>query len=160
MWESPPLIFLTVEVSVRGDKVKVCTVGPPLSPNCCIRKPAPLVQVMPPSETLLRSARHLPPSPGSGMDTSCYEIRWWEPVLCPLFTMWGWGLGAGAGAKRTGREQREDHQGAGCPLRSLDTSLCLPEVLQCTWKDSRHPSPTTNPLATQLQGQSRPATDL
>ena len=76
--------FLTVEVSVRGDKVKVCTVGPPVSPNCCIRKLAPLAQVMPPTEPLLRSGWHLPPSPGSGMDRSCYEIRWWEPVLCPL----------------------------------------------------------------------------
>ena len=47
-------IFLTVEVSVRGDKVKVCTVGPPVSPNCCIRKPAPLVWVIAPSEPLLR----------------------------------------------------------------------------------------------------------
>lgn len=33
MWESPPFIFLTVEVSVRGDKVKVCTVGPPSVPQ-------------------------------------------------------------------------------------------------------------------------------
>lgn len=106
--------FLTVEVSVRGDKVKVCTVGPPVSLNCCIRKLAPLARVMPPSEPLLRSGWHLRPSPGSGMDRSCYEIRWWEPVLCPLFTIRD-GLRAGAGAKRTGREQREDRQGAGFP---------------------------------------------
>ena len=52
--------FLTMEVSVRGDKVKVCTVGPPVSPNCCICKLAPLAWVMPPSELLLRLGWHLP----------------------------------------------------------------------------------------------------
>ena len=33
--------FSDCEVSVRGDKVKMCTVGPLVSPSCCIHKPAP-----------------------------------------------------------------------------------------------------------------------
>lgn len=133
MWESPPLHFSDCGSLSEGDKVKVCTVGPSVSPNCCIRKPAPLVWVMAPSEPLLRSGWHLLPSPDSGMDRSCYEIRWWEPALCPLFTMSGVGVGAeswGQEQRELGREQRKAIRSRLSP-EGLWTFLCLPEVLQC-----------------------------